>query len=105
MLCQLPPVTKGHRSVQGIAQGITPLLESFLSADSASDPLEGIWVIEKALCSQRVILHFGKCKADIAMLRFKFGEEIWIFLIFVFQTQRTSLGFGGRCAKANEVGI
>lgn len=75
MLCQLPPVTKGHRSVQGI----NPLLESFPSADSASDPLEGIWVIEKALCSQRVILHFGKCKAGIALLRFKSGEEIWIF--------------------------
>lgn len=41
MLRQLPPVTKGHRSVQGIAQGITPLLEIFPSADSASDPLEG----------------------------------------------------------------
>lgn len=80
MLRQLPAVTKGHRSVQGIAQGINPLLESFLSADSASEPLEGIWVVEKALCSQRaILLHFRNCKAGIPIIMFKFGEKIWDF--------------------------
>lgn len=38
--------------------------------------------MEKALRSQRVVLHFGSCKAGIAVLRFKFGEKIWIFNIF-----------------------
>lgn len=42
-----------------------------------------LWrVMEKALCSQRVVLHFGSCKGGIAVLRFEFGEKIWIFNIF-----------------------
>lgn len=42
-----------------------------------------LWrVMEKDLCSQRVVFHFGSCKGGIAVLRFDFGEKIWIFNIF-----------------------
>jgi len=104
MLRQLPPVTKGYRSVQGIAHRITPLPESFPSADSASHPLESIWVTEKALCSQRVISHFGNGKAGIAMLTFKSGEKtIRIFYIFFLNSEKFPRVW--RSTKANESGI